>query len=140
MAIADTIVVMNAGRIEDRGTPARIYGDPATAFTAGFMGEVNMIDGTGDGNRIATGLGLLPGTLKGAVKVAIRPEHLAAGGSVDLGRARVIDLAFFGTYCRAKLESAAGTLHAQMPPDEAPQVGDSLHLSTQPHHIKVYPA
>jgi spermidine/putrescine transport system ATP-binding protein len=140
MAIADTIVVMNAGRIEDRGAPARIYGDPATAFTAGFMGEVNMIDGTGDGTRIATGLGPLPGTHEGVVKVAIRPEHVAAGGSVDLGEAQVIDVAFFGTYCRAKLASAAGMLHAQMPPNEAPRVGDSLSLSTQPHHIKVYPA
>lgn len=140
MSIADTIVVMNAGRIEDRGAPERIYGDPATAFTAGFMGEVNMIDGTGDGTQIATGLGHFPGTHRGAVKVAIRPEQIVADGSVDLGPAQVIDVVFFGTYCRAKLASAAGTLHAQMPPHEAPQVGDSLWLSADPQHIKVYPA
>lgn len=140
MAIADTIVVMNAGRIEDRGAPERIYGNPATAFTAGFMGEVNMIDGRGDGAAITTGLGSLPGTLTGPVKVAIRPEHLLTGGLVDLGAAEITDVAFFGTFCRLTLDTAAGPLHAQVPPADAPQTGDALRLSTDPQHIKVYPA
>ncbi len=43
MAIADRIVVMNAGRIEDQGPPARIYRAPATLFAADFMGEMNHI-------------------------------------------------------------------------------------------------
>ncbi len=45
MAIADRIVVMNAGRIEDQGPPARIYRQPATLFAADFMGEMNHIPG-----------------------------------------------------------------------------------------------
>jgi spermidine/putrescine transport system ATP-binding protein len=43
MAIADRIVVMNAGRIEDFGPPREVYLHPKTLFTASFMGEVNRI-------------------------------------------------------------------------------------------------
>ena len=45
MAIADQIIVMNAGKIEDTGTPESIYLRPSTRFAATFMGEANQIDG-----------------------------------------------------------------------------------------------
>ena len=45
MAIADTIVVMNEGRIEDQGPPERVYLRPKTRFAADFMGDSNFIDG-----------------------------------------------------------------------------------------------
>ena len=140
MAIADTIVVMNAGRIEDAGPPARVYDDPATAFAAGFMGEVNMIPGTGDGQRIATALGPVPGAQTGPVRVAIRPEHIAAGGAVPLGQASVTDVGFFGSFCRLTLDSAAGPLHAQLPPAATPAPGATLTLATDATRIKVYRA
>lgn len=140
MAIADTIVVMNAGQIEDKGTPARVYSDPATAFTATFMGEVNMIEGTGDGSMIRTGLGQLPGTQQGAVQVAIRPEHLLAGGPVALGEATVQDASFFGSFCRLRLETEAGPLFALVPPTDAPASGAVVSMSTEPHFIKAFAA
>jgi ABC-type Fe3+/spermidine/putrescine transport system ATPase subunit len=46
MAMADTIVVMNAGRIEQIGNPVDIFGQPTTRFTAQFVGNNNIIDGT----------------------------------------------------------------------------------------------
>ena len=55
MAMADTIVVMNAGRIEQIGSPADIFGQPTTRFTAQFVGNNNIIDGTVtslDGDRL----------------------------------------------------------------------------------------
>ncbi|MEN9894821.1 MAG: hypothetical protein RIR97_673, partial [Pseudomonadota bacterium] len=62
MAIADRIVVMNEGRIEDFGIPSDIYMRPRSLFSAGFMGEVNLIKGTladkdGQSARIETALG-----------------------------------------------------------------------------------
>ena len=45
MALADLVVVMNKGRIEDQGAPERVYLKPATVFTAGFMGASNFIEG-----------------------------------------------------------------------------------------------
>ena len=53
--MADTIVVMNAGRIEQIGSPADIFGQPTTRFTAQFVGNNNIIDGTVtslDGDRL----------------------------------------------------------------------------------------
>ena len=49
LAISDVIVVMNAGRIEQIGTPADIYRRPRTAFVARFMGNSNIVDVTRDG-------------------------------------------------------------------------------------------
>ena len=45
MALADHCVVMNQGRIEDEGTPERVYAQPATRFSATFMGESTLIPG-----------------------------------------------------------------------------------------------
>jgi putative spermidine/putrescine transport system ATP-binding protein len=45
LSLADRVVVMNAGRIEQVGTPAEVYEDPATAFVAKFLGEPNVLTG-----------------------------------------------------------------------------------------------
>jgi spermidine/putrescine transport system ATP-binding protein len=140
MAIADTIVVMNAGRIEDYGNPERVYNNPATAFAASFMGEVNMISGRGDGTQIATGLGAIPGTQTGDLQITIRPEHLVTSGHVSLGDAIVEEVSFLGTFCRLRLTSTAGTLFAHVPPVNVPKKGAKVPLATEARHIKVFPA
>ncbi len=59
MALADHVVVMNHGRIEDEGAPERVYARPATRFAATFMGESTIVPGQVDAEgRIATALGL----------------------------------------------------------------------------------
>ncbi len=55
LAMADRIVVMNHGVIEQVGTPAEIYRAPATAFVADFVGKMNFLDG--DGRRAGPGRG-----------------------------------------------------------------------------------
>ena len=52
MTIADRIVVMNAGRIEQAGTPAEIYDHPTTRFVADFIGTANLICGHGPGRAV----------------------------------------------------------------------------------------
>src|SRR2546425_628069 len=49
MAMSDRIAVMNAGRIDQLGTPAEIYGRPRTRFVADFIGEINLFDGEWSG-------------------------------------------------------------------------------------------
>ena len=49
MTMADTIAVMNGGRIEQLGPPAELYERPATAFVAGFLGASNLLPGTVEG-------------------------------------------------------------------------------------------
>lgn len=50
MTMADTIAVMNEGKIEQMGSPADLYDDPETAFVANFLGQSNLIKGTISGN------------------------------------------------------------------------------------------
>lgn len=46
MTMADTIAVMNAGRIEQMGAPSELYENPRTTFVANFLGQSNLIEGT----------------------------------------------------------------------------------------------
>ncbi len=124
MAIADHIVVMNAGRIEDQGTPERIYLKPANRFTALFMGESNILDA---GISSARGDGCVAETVLGQLRVdgerpvgskavlALRPEHIQAGGIAPAGwiagpEATLIETLFLGTHNRARIRLADGTI------------------------------
>ena len=102
------------------------------------MGEINFVDGTGDGTAIATPLGPIPHNMVGDARVAIRPEHLMETEGVDLGKPTATDVAFFGTFCRVTLAAKTGTLFAQVPPERAPRHGDTVTLTTDPKHMKVF--
>ncbi len=148
MAIADLIVVMNRGRIEDRGPPEQIYLKPRSLFSAGFMGEVNLVPAeilaTDTDLVAATPLGPIPlaaGNAAGlrhgaAARLAVRPEHLSldAGepGTAALGRARILDIAFFGTHHRCRLAPDAApdlVLLAHLPQALAAKAGDTVSLA-----------
>ncbi|MEM1152432.1 MAG: ABC transporter ATP-binding protein [Pseudomonadota bacterium] len=81
MTMADRIVVMSAGRVEQVGTPQEIYHQPANAFVAGFIGKANFFDAVAEPGGVRAGNVMLetkaefhPGS---AVQVAIRPERAA---------------------------------------------------------------
>jgi multiple sugar transport system ATP-binding protein len=90
MTMADKIVVMNAGKVEQIGTPLELYDNPANLFVAGFIGSpaMNFLAGKVNGSGISVGAGIdLPNPTKDLapgreVLVGVRPEHLAvdAGG------------------------------------------------------------
>ncbi len=96
LSLSDTVVVMSEGRVEQVGSPAEIYGSPATAFVARFVGQLNVLDGTRGRSERRPRLGRLARSsswvapLRGAsrsgdqVMVAIRPEaiELDTGGRV----------------------------------------------------------
>jgi len=81
MTLAERMIVMNAGRIEQIGTPEQVYGKPASTFVAGFIGSppMNLLHGEADGSRFTVG----PQVLKlpssapraGALILGARPEH-----------------------------------------------------------------
>src|SRR5437667_4842200 len=92
MTLAHRMIVMNAGRAEQIGTPMDVYEDPQTMFVAGFIGSpaMNFMTGKATGNgAIALDQG---GAVRGAnahveagrtITVGIRPEHLRASGSSE---------------------------------------------------------
>ena len=146
MAIADRIVVMNAGRIEDEGPPARIYRDPATLFAADFMGEMNHIPASSDGSVVTTTFGALPGlrAAKGDAVLCIRPEAFRIGdGALSFGPGEIKVSAFFGTYTRVQVVPEAApdlVLTAHLPPTEMPEPGSRLTLSADAPAFSLFPA
>ncbi len=85
MTLADKIVVLRAGRVEQVGAPLELYHDPDNKFVAGFIGSpaMNFVAGVVQGGQVAAaGLGgsLMP-TVRlpdaGAVTIGLRPQHLA---------------------------------------------------------------
>ena len=84
MTMADRIVVMNNGRVEQIGSPLELYDNPANLFVAGFIGSpaMNFLKGRLNGAAVAVGSGIsLPVKTKlesgRDVLVGVRPEHLA---------------------------------------------------------------
>ena len=85
MTLADKIVVLRAGVIEQAGTPDSLYEDPANVFVAGFIGSPRMnflrATGTEDGLALKAGPVVpLKTAARGEVRVGIRPEHFLLGG------------------------------------------------------------
>jgi spermidine/putrescine transport system ATP-binding protein len=154
MALADHCVVMNGGRIEDEGPPERVYMRPATRFSAGFMGESTLVNGTiAEGGLIDTPLGRveLPceQPIAGAVTLAIRPEHLrmeraaqsdAGALWVQLGEATVTETVFQGSFRRVLAESRrdpAIRFIARMPATAQADPGDRVMVSCAANDIIV---
>ena len=131
MAIADRIVVMNEGRIEDLGTPEKIYLEPRSLFSAGFMGEVNRIPVTPSGQGAESALGPLALTTDKPGTLCLRPENVGLKGSLALGPARLTDAAFFGTYHRCHFTPAAAPdmqIVAHLPLGDLPETGAEVAL------------
>jgi spermidine/putrescine transport system ATP-binding protein len=116
MSIADRVVVMNKGRVEDVGPPSRVYLRPASLFTACFMGESNILRGevveaTSGATWVKTALGTLTvqahAAIGESVTLSIRPEQLLIGsagdGALPLGRGAVTETSFQGTHLRARV-------------------------------------
>jgi len=151
MAIADTVVVMNEGRIEDQGDPERVYLRPRTRFTAGFMGDSNFIDGRvaeAAAGRVTVETALGRFAVEGAAEVgqavtlSLRPEHVLAGATARtapgaahaLGAARVLEAGFFGTHhqCTAALASAERPFKVRLPQKESVAPGAEIALFVDP--------
>jgi spermidine/putrescine transport system ATP-binding protein len=163
MAIADRIVVMNQGKIEDFGPPSEIYMRPRSLFAAGFMGEVNFVPGKirdidGTGAVVETALGKVtlpkacftagsPSTGQGTM-LCIRPEHFRRAGEGDgavtaLGQATVSNSAFFGTHYRCHLapNGAPDTnIVAHMPQSTVVAEGQVLTLAVNVGDIVALPS
>ncbi len=118
LSMADRVVVMNQGVIEQVGTPQEIYREPASAFVADFVGKVNVISAVAEGdNRFRVGSLTLNGAA-GAESVAagtkvrlyLRPEDIVVAG-VDAGHAnaaqgKVTKVEFLGAFCHVTVAVA----------------------------------
>ena len=100
LSIAETVAVMNAGRVEQVGTPEEIYSRPASRWVARFLGEIEVVPGEAGGGSVRCELGSLPAEheIEGPVDVLIRPESVAVGlsGPQNSASAEVVSRRFYG--------------------------------------------
>ena len=109
ITLSDRIVVMNAGRIEQDGTPETLYYAPRTGFVAGFFGDNNFLHGTATGATVTTPFGDVRVTAPaGPVQLAVRPERVRLGDAATDDAiaipATVTEIAFVGPITQLSLQ------------------------------------
>jgi len=155
LTMADRIVVMNLGVIEQVGTPLEVYREPATAFVADFIGTMNFIPGRimgpnqvrfGSIDLVCDAEGIAQG---GDVTIAIRPEDILVqgveGSEENAISARIDSMEFLGSFYRASLAADgidADLLRADVSINLVRRLGlsegDSVQVTMPRERIRIY--
>ncbi|MDF1750655.1 MAG: ABC transporter ATP-binding protein [Alphaproteobacteria bacterium] len=150
MHMADRIVVMRDGHVEQEGSPDTLYLSPRNGFVAGFFGDVNKIKVQVENGQAATPLGIFSaGTLNDgdSVDVVIRPEALKLStvspdhpAQVKVLAARMLGRTSLIHLCTCATSDQAVHLHARMPGRYLPDEGElqSVHLDRS--QVFVFPS
>ncbi len=157
LALADRIVVMNHGVIDQVGTPMEIYRKPASPFVADFVGTMNFLDASvsepgvvsvgGRRFRVDALNGMTPGT---AALVCIRPEDVktrnVGPGDENALEVEVRSLEFLGSFARARLAASDGTgpdlvadLSINLLRDLQVEAGTRFPVALPADRLRVYP-
>jgi len=160
-AVADRIVVMNQGTIEQVGTALEVYRDPATLFVADFVGRINALPATlhegGSADQIRIGEqvfrcehGSLHGHASGRdLRVYLRPEDVLARpiapGDSNVFEAEIDKIDFMGPYCLVRVSSPrlgssklTVTLSLNYLAEARLEVGSRLPLRLPPDRMRVF--
>ncbi|QEL22485.1 sn-glycerol-3-phosphate ABC transporter ATP-binding protein UgpC [Bosea sp. F3-2] len=149
MTLADRIVVLRDGKIEQVGTPREVYENPANLFVAGFIGSprMNIVDGVCvAANRVSiagTEIELdrpMPAAPKEAIKLGIRPEHWSVGERRENSLPAQVEFAeYLGStrYLHCKLDNGDIVTAEQRDGRDA-RPGDSLWLSCDQRALKFF--
>ncbi len=117
LELADRVVVMSQGRIEQIGTPADVYDHPSSAFVYEFLGQVNRFDCTVEGGVARIGNGALSiatdETVRGSGVAYVRPHDLGVAPAVG-GPGRVSGVHVVGPDARVEIELDGLNLEAEM--------------------------
>ncbi|MCC6194328.1 MAG: ABC transporter ATP-binding protein [Burkholderiales bacterium] len=158
LSLSDRIAVMQRGRIEQVGTPSKIYSEPATRFVAGFVGESNFLPAQRRGEALADGtvsfrtpggvFAVPAGRVHGddaAVVIGFRPHqaHLCAPGADASLSGEVIDAIYTGDSVRHVIRVAEGCdvvclmlTSGDMP---MPRVGERVGVRVAPSSLTAFP-
>jgi iron(III) transport system ATP-binding protein len=157
LSMADRIVVMKDGAIEQIGTPAEIYLAPATPFVADFVGKTNLLPAKRAGERrVQVGEQRFECDPNGAsgkdgpVRIFFRPEDVqvrgVSGASPNSAAAVVEKVEFLGAYSRItfRLNGIDQALFADLSVNDMvefhPKPGDTLRVSLPPDRLRVFAA
>ena len=135
LAVSDQIIVMDAGRIAQAGSPSDLYERPCSVFVAGFMGEAMLFDAESlhDGTVRLGPLLLSPlhSVPPGPVKAAVRPEAWQVGpASEGALNGRLLKQAYLGSHRELTLDTPLGVVFVVSPDlRQTWQPGDQLGLT-----------
>ena len=150
LSVANRIVVMNHGVIEQVGTPMDIYREPASPFVADFVGKVNVLPAQRIGGKLQIGQMILPSPgADAAVKVYLRPEDVLARpispGDAHVFESQIEGIDFLGSYCHVHVGSPMLGSHKltvylslNFLSEQSLQVGSPLILKLLPERLKVF--
>jgi len=151
MSMADRIMVMNHGIIEQLGPPREIYGRPASMYVADFIGsppmsflrfESALAPGQDeiviDEARIRVPA-LREGCSHGALALGVRPEHLRLCDESAL-RGEVLGVEYLGTNQIVTVRTPRGQVKARVPSDQSAAAGDCVGLECVPDRLVVFDA
>jgi sulfate transport system ATP-binding protein len=150
LELADRVVVMNRGRIEQVGTPDEIYQQPATPFVFEFIGKSNKVPVRIHGSRLQAGdqrfdADALEGLADGSAVAYVRPEHLALSTTpLENGwKATLRHVYLSGSVAHLELEvpGLGQTLEAELGGEEAQRrsLQAGMNVTVQPRHLIVFP-
>ncbi len=124
MTMADRIVVLNAGRVEQVGTPMELYDRPNSLFVAGFIGSPKM--------NFLTGA---PAEKLKSKTVGVRPEHLTTGADKGDIKGTVEYSEVLGSDSFLYVATPHGTLNVREQGKTEFKTGDTIHLNLDPDKI-----
>jgi multiple sugar transport system ATP-binding protein len=147
MTMADRLVVLKSGVIQQVGTPEQVYETPANLFVAGFIGAppmnffpVRREAGhavLADGTRLA-----LPATLAattGPAILGLRPETLLPAGADEAGLAVTVSLVEpLGSDTLVHFRLGETDYVARVPPDARPAIGQAMRLGVEPRRMHLF--
>ncbi|HEX2020320.1 MAG TPA: ABC transporter ATP-binding protein [Aurantimonas sp.] len=146
MTMADTIVVMNGGRIQQMDRPIDIYRRPANAFVADFLGQTNLLRAEAAGGAAAVAGALVPGLVlpegPGSAEISVRPENVTIEPEGEASIAATVEFVRdMGSSVEVYLATAGGQMIATRPAGQNQlAVGDRVSLGLDPAAIVVFPA
>ncbi|CTQ73557.1 sn-glycerol-3-phosphate import ATP-binding protein UgpC [Roseibium alexandrii] len=153
MTLADRLVVLNGGNIEQIGAPIDVYDKPASTFVASFIGSpaMNLLDVAANGSGLAlkTGSGLSGTNTKGkdAYKIGIRPEHLAvvegphSGDGIGLEvTVNVLEPVGAESYVYASLEDGGPEIVIRVSSHARHEPGETMYLAATPEDVHFFDA
>ena len=141
MTLADRIVVMRDGHVEQIGSPLDLYDRPATEFVAGFIGTppMNLLAGIAQDGHLTLADGTVvavPPDLSGPLTIGIRPEHLIRADSGWPVTVLAVEVMGHETHVTGTL--GASDLIYTMTARDFPQVGQLVHVRPDPTLIHLF--
>ena len=141
VVMADDIGLLLDGRLEQHGTAAELYEQPASLRVARFLGGANTVAGTRVAGEFRCPLGTFDSTgPDGPAVLVVRQERLALAGDGAGVPGCVTDLAYLGTHLRAGVEVDGTRLVLTLPPGTPAAAGQRVAVRVPPAAVSVLPA